>query len=265
MNFTKSCVAAATFLAAAAAHAGPVVTTSSNAAALAAILGGSGVTISNAVLTTDGTQGPTGTFTNGASTIGLASGVLLTNGSAALCGGGGNNSGGCTGNGTFSSLKFDFSSTTGKVFFNYVFASEELNEYVGSGFNDKFELLLNGVNIAFLPDGTTPVTINNVNCSSNSAYYRNNSSASAPVGCLNQNLDLQFDGLTTVLTASANVIAGYTYTFEFKVSDVGDASYDSGVYLQAGSFSGTQTQVPEPTSLALVGLALLGLAAARKA
>jgi hypothetical protein len=37
--------------------------------------------------------------------------------------------------------------------FNYVFASLELPIYGGSAYNDKFQLLVNSVNYAFLSDG----------------------------------------------------------------------------------------------------------------
>jgi hypothetical protein len=151
-------------------------------------------------------------------------------------------------------LKFDFTSASGNVFFNYVFASEEYNEWVGSQFNDSFQLLLNGNNIAFLPGGGGVVSINNVNNGSNSAFFKNNTGLA---------FDTQFDGLTTVLTASATGLVG-TNTFEFLIQDLGDSQLDSGVFIQAGTFSDQPTSVPEPGTLALLGLGMLGFTAARR-
>jgi hypothetical protein len=45
----------------------------------------------------------------------------------------------------------------------FVFASEEYPESITSEYNDGFELLVNGGAVAYLPDGTTPVKIKNVN------------------------------------------------------------------------------------------------------
>jgi len=135
---------------------------------------------------------------------------------------------------------------------------------VNSSFNDEFQLLLNGVNIAVLPGGGGVVSINNVNCTTNAGFYRNNvdGEANQPTGCVNQNLDVQYDGLTTVLTASALLNAGVN-TFEFLIFDRGDSSLDSGVFIQAGSFSGVN-ETPEPAALALMGLGLAAAAVARR-
>ena len=182
----------------------------------------------------------------------------MTTGSAACVAGSSSNDF-CSFGGVTTELSFDFTSTSGSVFFQYVFGSEEYNEFVGTGFNDSFQLLLNGVNIALIPGGGGPVTINNVNCGSNAAFYRNNSGGA---NCPNLNLDIAYDGLTVVLTASGTVGTGLN-NFKFRIADVNDAIYDSGVFIKAGSFSGTNP-TPEPGSLALVGAALAGLAIARR-
>jgi hypothetical protein len=247
-------IAGAVALAVAASSASAlVVSSTTNANTLATTLAGSGITISNATLTTASSTAA-GTFTGGAASVGFDQGVLLTTGTV-TCAPGPNTSSSCTGAGTATSLKFDFTTTTGNVFFRYVFGSEEYNEFVGSGFNDKFELRLNGTNIALLPGAGGVVSINNVNNSTNSSFYRDNTVLG---------LDIQYDGLTTVLTASASGLTG-TNSFEFFITDIGDTQLDSGVFVQAGTFSSTNPNpVPEPATTALLGLGMVGVLAARK-
>jgi len=258
MKFSKfsALVAALTMSLAASSASALVVSASNDATALANALAGSGIAISNATLSAASATGA-GTFTGGAASVGFNSGVLLTTGTV-TCAPGPNSSTSCSGGGTTTSLKFDFTSDTGDVYFKYVFASEEYNEYVGSAYNDTFQLLLNGVNIALLPGSAGVVSINNVNNNVNSSFYRNNSGA----GSLN--LDTQYDGLTTVLIAQATGLTlGSTNTFEFRIADLGDSSFDSGVFIEAGTFS-SSNPVPEPAGIALFGLGLLGLLAAKR-
>ena len=246
-NLIRNIVGAALFGAAASAHAIVIVNTD-NAAVLSAAISGPGVVITNATVTTNTTTGA-GTFTGAAADgLGFDSGIVLTTG-VTSCVPGPDNTESCSGSGNSYRLRFDFTSATGNVFFNYVFGSEEYNEFVGSSFNDTFQLLLDGVNIALIPGGGGVVSINNVNAGSNAAFYRNNTS-----------FNLQYDAFTTVLTAAATGLTpGSTHTFDFFIADVGDSIYDSGVFVQAGTFASTPTPTPEPGSLALMALALAGL------
>ncbi len=143
-------------------------------------------------------------------------------------------------------LEFDFVPDGDSVSFNYIFASEEYPEYSPSSFNDAFGIFLSGpgitgpfsgggINIAQLP--TTPpipVTINNVNPTTNAAYYISNPPGSP---------HLQYDGHTVMLTARAQVICGETYHIKFAISDVFDGAFDSAVFLEASSFASNGVQV----------------------
>ena len=141
-------------------------------------------------------------------------------------------------------LEFNFIPQSDTVRFRYVFGSEEYNDYVNS-INDAFAFILTGVstplaatNIALIPGTTTPITINSVNNGNsggvstgpcmNCAYYRDNIGGS---------IDCVYDGLTTVLTAKHKVICGETYHIKIAIADASDNVFDSGVFLEAGSFS----------------------------
>jgi len=115
------------------------------AAQLAACIAGPGVTVSNATLT--GNAHAFALFTDPAGTIGFTSGVILSTGDAANVAGA-NTSGGITGrNGTAGDgslgglvagqtydaavLQFDFTCQAGTLGADFVFASDEYNEFVG--------------------------------------------------------------------------------------------------------------------------------------
>ena len=147
-------------------------------------------------------------------------------------------------------LSFDFIPQGNEVSFRYVFASEEYNEYVGTEFNDAFGFFIQGPgipggyqNMAKIPGGNDPVAINSVNngystgCSTgggvNAAYFVDN--CNGPT--------VQYDGFTKVLTAKSTVVPCSTYRFYIVITDVGDGLWDSGVFLEAKSFTTNSNNV----------------------
>jgi hypothetical protein len=128
-------------------------------------------------------------------------------------------------------LEFDFACPAGSagsnVAFRYNFGSEEYNEWVGSAYNDVFGFQLNGTNIALLPDGITPVAINNVNNGLNAALYADNAGPGP--------YQIEADGFVATLTAvgSANLATNH---IKLAIGDAGDRVLDSWVMVEGGSF-----------------------------
>jgi len=222
---------------------------------VSALLGG-GVSASNIQYT--GATNASGVFCGGDGIIGFNTGILLTSGDAANVIGPNNSPAKSTDNGlggdldldsligatnTFdaSVLTFDFIPDSDTVQFNYVFGSEEYNEFVGSPFNDVFGFFVNGVNYALLPGTSLPVAITNVNngfspgisagpCK-NCQFYIDNVDA---------HLNTQLDGITTVLTFTAPVLRNQVNHMKIAIADVADHALDSAVFIQSGSLrSGT--------------------------
>jgi hypothetical protein len=259
------------------AHAGLVVTQNSDAGSLVNNILGSGVSASNISLT--GAEGAFGTFTGGIDAgINIESGIILSTGTAINAVGPNISDGLSTNHGmagdsdltaisgfnTFdaATLTFDFSSDGGDIFFNYVFASDEYNEYVNQDVNDTFAFFLDGSNIALIPGSNIPVSINTVNggnpigsSASNSEYFNNNNDTFLGESAFN----IAYDGFTDVFQASFLGISAGHHTISLKIADAGDAVWDSTVFIQAGSFSDKTLPIPEPSILAVFLLALFGL------
>lgn len=131
-------------------------------------------------------------------------------------------------------LEFDFVPASDQLHFEYVFGSDEYMEYANSNYNDGFAFILDGgpenynnENIALLPGTSTPVSINNVNETSNPGYYISNEPGN----------EIEYDGYTVTLVAEADVTMCETYHIKLVVADCYDGILDSGVFLKAGSFA----------------------------
>jgi hypothetical protein len=110
-----------------------------------------------------------------------------------------------------------------------VFSSEEYNEYVGQNFNDAFAFFVNGVNCARAAN-QQPVSVNSINQQLNPQQFRNNELPNATI-------DTEMDGLTVVLTCQAPVNVGVTNTMKLAIADATDGSFDSNVFIRAGSLT----------------------------
>ncbi|NEN23970.1 T9SS type B sorting domain-containing protein [Cryomorpha ignava] len=155
-------------------------------------------------------------------------------------------------------LEFDFVPNGDSLVFRYVFASQEYPSFTCSSFNDAFGFFISGpgingpfennaINLALIPGTNIPVAINTVNSGTpsggnaqpclnanpnfveDSQYFVEN--GDEPEG------DIQFPGMTVALSAFANVLCGETYHIKLAIADASDGALDSGVFLEAGSFT----------------------------
>lgn len=141
-------------------------------------------------------------------------------------------------------LEFDFVPTTTQIKFNYIFASEEYTSTFPCNYSDAFALLLRPtsggpyVNMAILPGGAGPVSVTNIRPAIGSTCGAINEQYFA--GYNTANIETNFNGRTTPLTAVATVVPGQEYHFKMVLADAGtfltDTSYDSAVFLEGGSF-----------------------------
>ncbi len=165
-------------------------------------------------------------------------------------------------------VEFDFVPQGDTIQFNYVFASEEYEEYVCGSVNDAFGFFLSGpnpaggnytaYNVALVPDPSnpnnftsTPVSINTINPGVAGTFGSSSTCAAIDPAWASYNVfytpnttnDYEYDGKTVVLQVKAAVLCNQTYHIKLAIGDAGDGAYDSGVFLEAGSFSSNAVEV----------------------
>ena len=160
-------------------------------------------------------------------------------------------------------IEFDFVPSGDTLSFNYIFASTEYTSYTCSNFNDVFAFLISGPgingpftnnaqNIATVPGTTIPVAINTVNSGTPSGGSPASCEAADPnwqansiYFTLGYNTLFQssaapmsgFNGGTVVLPANSDLICGDTFHIKLCIANDLDQGLDSGVFLEASSFT----------------------------
>lgn len=214
-----------------------------------------------------------GTFNGDLANVGLGSGIIM--GSGFVTGAIGPNNSGSFTEGSYlfdyqdadiidilggytandvSVVEFDFIATGDSLDFQYVFGSEEYDEFVGSSFNDGFAFFISGpgisgpytngaANIALIPGTNIPVAINNLNngsfgngpCTYCEYFIHNGDGSSDPY--FSDPTYIQSDGFTTVLHASiGDLVIGEVYHIKLAIADASDTAFDSYVFLGGDSF-----------------------------
>lgn len=149
---------------------------------------------------------------------------------------------GITGTLNATSIEFNFISISNQIQFNYILASEEYFGNFPCQYSDGFAFLIREVgtgapytNIALVPGTSTPVNTNTVHeeivgfCeSSNEQYFEGYSLG-----------DTNYNGRTTVLSATATIQPNIEYQIKLIIADQTDENYDSAVFIQGNSFNAT--------------------------
>ena len=139
-------------------------------------------------------------------------------------------------------LEFEFIPSSTYVTFEFVFASEEYNEYANTQYNDVFGFFMNGINVALIPGTAIPVSVNSINRGNIGGsgsktphylqYFIDNSTdtTGAPY-------NTEMDAFTTVLPVYATVKANERNLIRLAVADCSDSALNTAVFIKAGSFS----------------------------
>ena len=256
---------------------------------LAQSLVGAGVTVSNVTFT--GGAASTGNFSfKDPTVVGFDQGIILSSGTAADVVGPNlsdwnstdfnlpgdtaldNLSGYTTHDAAV--LEFDFVPTANQVVFDYAFASDEYPEWVNTQYNDVFAFFVNGTNYAQVRQVAgdpaapfVPVAVNNINNGNpidptatpmrpdlfRANYVDPNGGPSA--------IDLEMDGITSVLTFQAPVNPGVVNHMKLAIADASDGIYDSAVFIKAGSMVSNENPVADLSVMPSVGSAPLAVTA----
>ena len=138
------------------------------------------------------------------------------------------------------SIQFNFISATSSINFNYILASEEYFADYPCNYSDGFAFLIKETgttqpyqNLAIISGTPTPVNTSTIHeeivgfCDAeNDTFFEG------------YNLgDTNFNGRTTVMSASATITPNIEYSIKLIIADQTDRNFDSAVFIEANSFT----------------------------
>lgn len=151
------------------------------------------------------------------------------------------------------SIEFDFISISNLIQFNYILASEEYFGNFPCEYSDGFAFLIKEagtnnpyVNIALIPGTNIPVNTNTIHdaiagfCEAENDNYFDGYSMG----------DTNYNGRTTVLTATAAIQPNVQYHIKLVIADQTDENYDSAVFIQGNSFNPSVDLGPDVSTCA---------------
>lgn len=149
------------------------------------------------------------------------------------------------------SIQFNFISVANQIQFNYLLASEEYQQEYPCFYSDGFAFLIREAgssntfsNIALIPGTATPVNTNTIHdqiegfCpAENESFFEGYN-----VG------DTNYNGRTTVLTATATIQPNVEYEIKLIIADQTDNNFDSAVFIEGNSFNANVDLGPDITT-----------------
>jgi len=168
-------------------------------------------------------------------------------------------------------IEFDFlSSSDNLLACEFIFASEEYPEYIGSMFNDIFGFFISEPyedifgnqdpnfnqelqNIAYIPGTDLPISINTINPANNPDHYidnclqTNNDELQYVAGNYDGN-DIEYDGFSVPIALEADIKKDVLYHLKIAIADASDPKFDSSLFLKSNSFdSGVNAEIGSVT------------------
>jgi hypothetical protein len=122
-------------------------------------------------------------------------------------------------------LSINFTPTGNTLTLQFVFSSEEFPEFVGTQFNDRIVITVNGVPVQLSVAGDAG-SVGSINAGANPSLYIDNT------GSL---YNTEMDGFTATLSLNMAVNPNVPNTIVIGVADVGDDQYDSNLLIAGNS------------------------------
>lgn len=149
------------------------------------------------------------------------------------------------------SIQFNFISVANQIQFNYLLASEEYQQEFPCFYSDGFAFLIREagssapyLNIALVPGSATPVNTSTIHdqiegfcAAENETFFEGYN-----VG------DTNYNGRTTVLTATAAIQPNVEYQIKLIIADQTDNNFDSAVFIEGNSFNANVDLGPDITT-----------------